>query len=64
MNETLLNMPIGLTRFSDSLERTVKFADQGISRNRFNLDTTIDSQENLGKPTPYQRWSNNNTATG
>jgi len=52
MNETLMNMPV-MARLGDGLDRTVKFADSGISRNKLNLDTTIDSQENIGKPSQY-----------
>lgn len=51
-------------RLGDGLDRTVKVADQGISRNKFNADTTIDSLENLGKPSNYQRWAHNQTANG
>lgn len=55
MNETLLNMPImpRLGEFSEGLERTVKFNEKDVSKNKFNLDTTIDSQENIGKPSNY-----------
>lgn len=63
MNETLMNMPL-VPRLGDGLERTVKFNDKDLSRNKFNLDTTIDSQENINKPSPYQRWVHNQTATG
>jgi len=62
MNETLLNIP-NMTNFGNGLlERTVKFNDDGVMKNKKLFDTTIDTVNTLGvlkSKSPYQRWAHN-----
>ena len=65
MNDTLLNMP-NLPSFGNGLDRTVKFTDDGVTKNKL-YEGTIESAHTTGaykSKSPYQRWSNNQTTTG
>lgn len=65
MNDTLLNMP-NIPSFGNGLDRTVKFAEDGVTKNKV-YDGTIESAHTTGAyktKSPYQRWSHNQTATG
>ena len=60
MNETLLNIP-NLPSFGAGMDRTVKFAEDGVTKNKF-YDGTIESAHTTGaykniNKSPYQRWS-------
>jgi len=68
MNETLLYNP-NLSSFGSGFDKTFRFTDDGIIKNKF-LDSTITSADatvfkktttaGITK-TPYQRWSQNKT---
>ena len=65
MNDTLLNMP-NLPSFGNGFDRTVKFSDDGVTKNKL-YEGTIESAHTTGaykSVSPYRRWSNKQTATG
>ena len=52
-----------LPNFGNGLDRTVKFADDGVTKNKL-YEGTIESAHTTGaykSKSPYQRWSHNQT---